>query len=148
MQDDDHAVIGLESAYATLELVTVRRGRLVVRYRVWEGLWKRDLHASSGDASLLVTTGVEEDPVEPRFEAFRVAQRGQVPPAPDERLLHSVLCQVGVAEDEACRSIQSTDRGACQHREGVMIAPLCSHHEIPLHVRPLIGGAATLVALE
>ena len=107
-----------------------------------------DLDAPPSGASLLVPTGVQEEAVEPGLEALEVAQRGQVPPAPDERLLDGVLRLVGVTEDEACGGIQSTDRGACQHGEGVMIAPLRPHHEIPLHAHPSSFGAAEVVALE
>ena len=71
----------------------------------------------------LIDAGADEQPVEPGVEAVRVAQRGQVTPGSDERLLDGVLGLVGVPEDEPGGGIQAGDRGACQLGEGVMIAP-------------------------
>src|SRR4051812_6646131 len=96
---------------------------------------------------LLVPTGVQEEPVEPGVEAVDVAQCRQIPPAPDERLLDGVLGQVGIAEDEARGGIQSTDRGACEHGEGVMIASSRPLHEIPPHAGPPGLDATWVVAL-
>ena len=81
-----------------------------------------------------VAAGVEEDPVKPGIEAIGIAQGGQVPPASDERLLDGVLRAVRVPQDEPGRGVEPTDRGACQHGEGVMIALPCSLHEVSLHV--------------
>lgn len=77
--------------------------------------------------------------MQPGVEAIEVAQSGQVPPAADERLLDGVLRAVWVLEDESGRGVQSTDRGACQHGEGVMIALACPLHEVSLHDRPWVS---------
>ena len=74
--------------------------------------------------------------MEPGVEAIDVAQGGQVPPASDERLLDGVLGPVGSSKDESRGGVQSADRGACQHGEGVMIALPRPLHEVSLHVRP------------
>ena len=97
-------------------------------------LGKLDLDASALGGPELIAAGVEEEPVEPGVEAIGVAQGGQVPPAPDERLLDGVLGAVRVLQDESSRGVQPADRGACQHGEGVMIALPRSLHEVSLHV--------------
>jgi hypothetical protein len=96
-------------------------------------LGELDLDASTAASPQLVPAGVQEQPVEPGLEAIDVAQRGQIPPAADERLLDGVLGQVGVTKDEPRRGIQPADRGACEHGEGIMIALPRSLHEVPLH---------------
>ena len=108
-------------------------------------LGKLDLDAPAFGRPKLVTAGIQEEPVEPGVEAIGIAQTGQIPPAPDERLLDGVLRTVGILEDETSRGVQSTDRGACQHGEGVMIAFPSSLHEVSLHDRPR-PRAAGLVA--
>ena len=84
----------------------------------------------------LIDAGAVQQAVEPGVEAVGTAQRGQVTPGPDERLLDGVLGLVGVAQDEPGGGIQPEDRGACQRGEGVMIAPSRSLHEFLLHHAP------------
>jgi hypothetical protein len=84
----------------------------------------------------LVDAGSVEQAVKPCVEALGAAQGGQVSPGPDERLLDGVLRLVGIAEDEPGGGVQPEDRGSCERREGVMIAPPRSIHEILLHVAP------------
>ena len=159
MKDDDGALLRVEVTDATLDLVSVGRSRLGVRYRERMDLGKLDLDASALDGPELIAAGVEEEPVQPGVEAIGIAQRGQVPPASDERLLDGVLRTVWVPQDEPSRGVQPTDRGACQQRKGVMIASPCSLHEVSLHValvfaRPVwsrlecIGGMRSRIVPE
>ena len=74
--------------------------------------------------------------MEPGVETFGTAQRGQVTPGSDERLLDGILGLVGIAQDEPGGGVQPEDRGACQRGEGVMIAPSRSLHEFLLHHAP------------
>jgi succinyl-CoA synthetase beta subunit len=74
--------------------------------------------------------------VEPGVEAIWAAQRWQITPGSDERLLDGVFGLLGIAQDEPCGRIQPEDRGSCKPGEGVMIASSCSFHEILLHVAP------------
>ena len=96
VKDDDGALLRVEAADAALDLVPVGRGRLGVRHRGGIDLGELDLDAPSLGCPELIAAGVEEQPVEPGIEAVGVAQRGEVPPAPDERLLDGVLGAVGV----------------------------------------------------
>ena len=82
-----------------------------------------------------VSDWLDEQAVEPGVEPIGVAQRGQVTPGPDERLLDGVLGLVGIAQDEPGGSVQPEERGACQRGEGVMIASSRSLHEL-LHLAP------------
>jgi hypothetical protein len=97
-------------------------------------LGELDLDVSPLGGPELIAAGVEEEPVEPRLEAIGVAQAGQIPPAPDERLLDGVLRTIGILEDESSRGVKPADRGACQQGEGVMIASPSPLHEVSLHV--------------
>ena len=95
-----------------------------------------DVDAMAPEPARLIDAGADEQPVEPGVEAIGVPERGQITPGADERVLDGVLGLVGVPEDEPGGAVQTGDRGACQHGEGVMIAPPRSLHEIPLHRRP------------
>ena len=48
----------------------------------------------------LIDAGTDEQPVEPGVEAIGVAERGQITPGPDERVLHGVLGLFRFPEDE------------------------------------------------
>src|SRR3954451_10763652 len=91
----------------------------------------------------LIDAGAVQQSVEPGVEAVWAAQRGQVTPGPDERLLDGVLGLVGIAQDEPGGGIQPEERGACQLGEGVMIAPSRSLHESLLHQRPSAAARPT-----
>ncbi len=134
MKDDHGALVGIEVTNATLDEVPVGGGRLGVRHREGMDLGKLDLDAPALGDPELIAAGVEKDPVKPGIEAIGIAQGGQVPPASDERLLDGVLRSVRVPQDEPSRGVKPTDRGACQHSEGVMIALPRSLHEVSLHV--------------
>ena len=84
----------------------------------------------------LIDAGADEQAVKPCVERLRVAQRGQITPGPDEGVLHRVLGLFDVPEDQPGGGVQPGDRGACQRGKGVMVAPPCSLHEIPLHGSP------------
>ena len=75
----------------------------------------------------------------PCVEAVGIAQTGQVSPRPDKGVLDGVFCPVRISKDETGGGVQSTDRGACERGKGVMIAPLCSFHEVSLHSAHPLG---------
>ena len=83
VKDDDRAVLGIEVAYATLQVIPVGCSRLVVGHGKGKDLGKLDLDAPTLGGPELAAAGVEEDPVQPCVESIGVAQRGQVPPATD-----------------------------------------------------------------
>jgi hypothetical protein len=74
--------------------------------------------------------------MQPGIESVGIAQRGQITPGPDERVLHRVLGLFDIPEHEPGGRIQTGDRGACQLGEGVMIALPRSLHEVSLHHAP------------
>ena len=83
--------------------------------------------------------------MEPAVESARVAQCGQVAPAPHERVLDRVPREVVVPDDQAGRRVQPRNGRAGQRGEGVMIAPLRTLHE-PLLVHGRSAGWRRLVA--
>ena len=60
---------------------------------------------------------------------------------PGKGVLDGVLRPVGVAKNESGGRVQPIDRGARERGKGVMIAPLCSFHEVSLH--DATGSGAT-----
>jgi hypothetical protein len=146
MKDDEGTRLRLEAAKAASELIAVNGDReaAIDGWRV--DVAELDIDTMTPKPARLIDAGADEQSVEPGVEAIGAAQRRQVTPGPDERLLDGVLGLVGVTQDEPGGRIQPEDRGACQHGEGVMIAPSCSLHEILLH-HALGGGAADVVAL-
>src|SRR4051794_3992698 len=136
MKDDQGPRLRLEAAEAAFELVavvgdgqSVPDGRGVDRSEFY-------VDAMAPEPARLIDSGAVEQPVEPGVKAVGAAQCRQVFPGSDERLLDGVLRLVGIAQDEPGGGIQPEERGACQRREGVMIAPLRSLHEFLLHLAP------------
>ena len=81
----------------------------------------------------LVGAGVDEEPAEPRLEAVRVAQPGQLSPGMDERFLDSILGPLPIAEDEAGDRVEAVAGSHRKGLEGLVIATLRRFHDIALH---------------
>ena len=84
----------------------------------------------------LVDAGVDDESTQPGVESVRVAQRGQITPGTDERILDGVRRAIRIPEHEPGGRVEAGDRGACQLGEGVMIAPPRSLHEVSRHHGP------------
>jgi hypothetical protein len=134
MEDDEGSLFRLQASEATFKLVALRGQDR----RVFDGgaLERRqfDVEPMPSRTPCLVQTRPDEEAVDPAVERVGVPKRGQITPGPDERVLHRVLRLVRIPKDQSRGGIQTMDRGACQRRKGVMIAPLRSLHEFSLHV--------------
>ncbi len=138
MQDDDGSHLRGQPDEAAFELVAVRDRRLVAgdRRKRAADVSEFDVDTMAPQPARLIDAGADEQAVKPCVEGLRVAQRGQITPGPDEGVLHRVLGLFDVPEDQPGGGVQPGDRGACQRGKGVMVAPPCSLHEIPLHGSP------------
>ena len=150
VQDDDRAPRGLEARERAVEEVAI--DHLAAEVASGRGVERRelDLDHPAPTASDEVEARVDEQSMEPAVERTHVAQRGQVAPAADERLLDRVPREVVVPDDQPGGCVQPPDGRAGQRREGVMIAPLRSLDETALvHWRPLrwrdAGGRARML---
>src|SRR6478672_1848055 len=85
---------------------------------------------------------VDQDPVEPRLEAIRVAQRSQLPPGHDEGRLDGVLGEMGVTKDPVRDGHASVADRAGEGVEGLLVALLRTVHEISMHRAPLASRSA------
>jgi succinyl-CoA synthetase beta subunit len=148
MEDDDSPELGLEPEEAALDLVAVGdSGRVIGRDRAAQrNVVKLDLDPVTPQSAGLVDARANEESMQPGIEAIRVAERGQIAPGPDERVLHGVGGLFRIPEDQPGGGIQPGDRGACQLGEGVMIAVPRSLHEVSLHHAPrrVAGRSAAL----
>ena len=147
MKDDKRSLLRIEASKASIELIAVGNGRQAVVRGVEWNLGQLDIEPVPSQPPGFVDTGPDEQAVEPGVEAFRVAERGQITPGLDERVLDGVPGLFPIPEDESSGGIEAVDRGACQHGKGVMIASPRSLHEFPLHLAPR-GGPADLAVLD
>ncbi len=140
MQDDDGSHLRIKPEEAAFELVAGHDRRLDAVDRGHDEWGEFDVDAMSSDPARLIDAGAHEQTMDPRVEAFGIPKRGQITPGTDEGVLHRVLGQFGIPQDEPGGGIQTGDRGACQLGEGVMIALPRSLHEVSLHVALGDGG--------
>ena len=75
--------------------------------------------------------------MEPGVEGAGIPEPPQVPPCPDERVLHGVLRRVPVAEDSLGDRVQAVVRGGREGIECLVVAPLCAFDEFDSHADPL-----------
>jgi hypothetical protein len=81
-----------------------------------------------------IGAGIDEEPVEPGVEPLDVAQRGQIPPGPDQCFLGCILREFGVAQDHASDGVQPIDGATGEHAEGLAVSASRSVDEFRLHV--------------
>jgi hypothetical protein len=136
MKDDERSSLRLEALEGTVKEVTVDHRRRIVRNRRRDDGVDRDLVAMTSQAASLVDACSGEEASQPGVEPFRVPERGQFAPRPDEGVLDRVGRLLGVPEDEPGDRVQMRDRGTDELGEGVMIARPCPYHEVSLHHAP------------
>src|SRR5262245_18979993 len=92
-------------------------------------------------AAALRVARPNEEPVRPRVETRRIAERREVPPDRQECLLGRVLGEIRVAEDPVRHGVEPVaDRGR-ELREGVLVAVLRPDHEGRVHLSDGMGAA-------
>ena len=74
-----------------------------------------------------------QDPVQPGIEPIGIAERREVAPGGDERLLGRVPRPVGIAEDQLGDAVEPGDRQARELVERVAVACHRSLDENPVH---------------
>ena len=135
MVNDQHGPeIDRQAAEAAVELVTDGDGVL----RVLSDLEIDGQQRQLGDpvaalGSRRPVARPDEDPVQPGVEAIRIAERPDVEPRGDERVLDRILGPIVIADDEPGHAEEALDRARSKLREGVVIAFPGPDDEVSLH---------------
>jgi len=145
MEHDDRALLRRQAAEGAIECVTVRDG--VRRVGIGGRFETNDLDpgCESPRRSSFRVTRMNDEPVEPGIEASGVAERGQVAPSADERLLGRILGAVVIAQNPVGQGVAAVDGRRREGREGVAIPALRPLDDLDLHAAAL-GVAARLAA--
>ena len=134
MQDDDRPLLWLEAAETPLELVAIGDRRDVIDDgRQIRRIGDLDIKPTSTRATHLIGARVHQESMQPRVEAIGIAEGRKVAPGTEEGVLDGVRRPIRVPEDEPGCGVETSDRGACQLGEGVMIALPRTLHEFSPH---------------
>src|SRR5215203_3947436 len=137
MEDQDGTLLEREPAKGSVKLVPIVDRQDLLRSRWLRHGHEADVRFQPTAASRLGVALVGEDPMEPGFEAIRIAQRSKLAPSGDERGLHGVLRLVPVAQDPNRDRHASVADRSCESVEGLDLAPHRTVDERPMHVSPL-----------
>ncbi len=88
-----------------------------------------DLGGAASGAPHLVVAGVDEQPVQPGVEPIPIAKGAEVAPCPQQRVLHGILGQVGLAEDPPRDRVQAVIRRGRERVERLVTALLGLLHQ-------------------
>lgn len=135
MKHDDRPVVDGQAPEAVFELIAI--GPLA-RVIADGGLDRHRLDARlEPPAPLdLVCGRTNEDPIQPAVESVDVTELGQLAPTADQGLLHGVLREIGVAQDEQGDLMEAIDLAGSELSEGLPIAAPRAFDELfPHHVR-------------
>ena len=136
VEDEHGPLLEGESPEGSLELVAVVDGQdLSGVLSILDGQ-EPDIRRPTTATPGLGVALVGQDPMEPGLEAIGIAQRSQLTPGRDERGLHGVLGQVGVAQDPTRDRHAPIADHAGQGVEGLAVAPLRAVHERSMHPSP------------
>lgn len=105
------------------------------------GIRDSDLGAGSIDPpsrvpSCLRKCGANGDPVRPRQEAIWIPKLWQLSPHFDERLLHGVCGEIGVADNVVRDGMETVTYLRRNRREGRFFSTLGALDELPVHAPP------------
>jgi hypothetical protein len=136
VKDEDGPLLHREMSVRSLELVAIgdRSGLVGGRWTV-EGQ-DSDIGAPRLGPLRLVVTRVDENAVDPCFEAIRVAKMRKTPPGEDKGVLQSVLGPTAVAQDPEGHRVEDVADLVHQDRERLPIAPTGLLDEVSIHPRP------------
>jgi len=132
VEDHGGSMLRLQAPEAALELVAVchRSGRIVHGRFGPDDL---DLCRPPSSMTALIGACIDEQPTKPCIESLRVTQARQFTPGVDECLLHGILREMGVAEDQPGdreEPVRGTDR---ERFERVVITALGRLDEASIH---------------
>jgi hypothetical protein len=132
VQNHDRAPFGVETPKRVIEDLPVGDERRGVGGRGAVDRRQLDLDDTAPAPAGDIDARMNDELTEPGIEAIGIAKRRQIPPRPDEPVLHRVARELRVPEDQPCSCIQSRDGRAGKGRKGVMIALLRSLDEVSL----------------
>ena len=142
MQDEDRPLLDREPAERPLQFVAV--GEVVARVRRGEPVHGQ--HADGRDPGSsplrLVVAGMDEDPMDPRFELVRIPELRESPPGEHEGVLQRVLGETRVAQDPVSNRVERV--ADLVHQDGERLAiPLSGPlDEVSIHPRPPVAAAS------
>jgi hypothetical protein len=90
----------------------------------------------------LGVAGVDEEPIEPRFQATVVAQGWQLPPGDEEGLLDRVLCSYGIAQDPIRDGVEPIALLEDEAGKRLLVPSLCATDEVGAHWGLLLAPGA------
>ena len=137
MQHDDRALVHREATEGSVELVSVG-DRFEIGVRDGGSVARPgpdDRQPATGAAGLGVA-GTDSDPVDPGFEAGRIAELREVPSDGRERLLCGVFGCVAVAQDVERNAMDAIADREREPFERSVVAALCLDHEVGIHRTP------------
>ena len=132
LQDEDGTLLGRESREPALQLIPIVDRW--IRVGVGGAIGQRSRRSLPAATAMLGVRGVHEQPVRPGVEPIRVAERRQMAPDVDQRLLRRVLGARPVPQDAVGDRVEPIHDLGDDEIECSPVALLRPSHEIRLHV--------------
>jgi hypothetical protein len=99
VEDQDGTLLGRKSPETPLELIPIVHGQDLVGGIGVLALHGEDARQRTSSPLRLDIAAADENPMQPRLEARRISQAGELTPGLDEGRLDRVLGEAGVAKD-------------------------------------------------
>ena len=140
MEHDHRPLFRRQLAEGVVEVVSSGDGARHVRRGGQIGLEEADAGHVTAFAAGFGVAGMDDQAVQPGVEALDVAERRQVAPRPEQRLLGRVLGAMRIAQDPVGEGVAAVDARRDQGREGVPVAVLARSTSSACIVRSGCGG--------
>jgi hypothetical protein len=136
---EDGPLLHREPTVRTLELIAVR-DRVGIVGRRWPADGQdSDVRPPRLSPLRLVVAGMNEDSMDPRLEAIRVAKMREPLPGQDEGVLQSVLGSTAVAQDPEGDGVEDVTDLMHQDGERLTVAPTGPLDEVLIHPSTSVG---------
>jgi hypothetical protein len=122
-----------EPAEGSVELIPVVHSQDAVRIGTTGHLKESNLCREATRPPALGVALVGQNPVHPRFKSVGIPKRAQLAPGLDERGLHGILGQVGIAQDPKRDCHASITNRTRKGVEGLSITQFRAVHECSMH---------------
>ena len=143
VQDHHRSMVQGKTPEGALELVAIDDRAQAIDHHRFVNRQQPQVRRPPAGLPALGVAGTHEEPIRPGLEAGRVAELGKVLPDAEQRLLRGVLGEVDVAQDPVRHRKEPIRDGIDQVGKCLLVAALCTSHEIGVHAPPGVIGAGS-----
>jgi hypothetical protein len=135
VENEDRAMLRRQARKGSVKHVPILDGEHRIRPAGSFHRQGADARAPTSVSAQLVVAGIDQQPVKPRAESFRIAELRELAPGEEECLLDGILRSFRIAQDPVRDGVAHVAIEVDEFREGAVVAIPRSFDQSRPHVR-------------